>query len=495
MINNAEVAVRVSELEFGALAAERDTGLADYFVASDSFERLLNGTRYVVLGTRGSGKSAIFKMIAERRRASGSIVVELAPDDYSYELLQQVLLAESSGAWAKQGAYAAAWKYLIYVRAMKELAGQKGLKTGPGSRIYNYVRDNHANFDKNPIATMISYLKRLEGFKVGKHEAGLKARELQSLYKLEELEPYLDDLNKLADKRAVVMLIDELDRGWDASEDARGFVAGLFQAAVSIRTRTPNVHVLVSLRKELYDNIPSLYEDAQKVRDILEVIEWDEDRLLEVISRRIAHAVPALSDKSDDDRWSAVFAETLEYRNTKSFNYMIDRTLYRPREIIQFCTDTVVSAKEDGVEPPLNYPVVSKAEHRYSGERLKDIAAEYRFQYPGLGSVFECFRGGPQTYSKDELDLLCLSMIVGEKRIDPEAIAWIERMEPDDLIATLWTVGFLRAQAVGGLKARRRSGSQYLGSHQIASLNLRDLSRFHVHPMFRSYLGTKESSK
>ena len=25
----------------------------------------------------------------------------------------------------------------------------------------------------------------------------------------------------------------------------------------------------------------------------------------------------------------------------RSFNYMIDRTLYRPREIIQFCTDAL----------------------------------------------------------------------------------------------------------------------------------------------------------
>jgi hypothetical protein len=39
---------------------------------------------------------------------------------------------------------------------------------------------------------------------------------------------------------------------------------------VSINSSESNVRVFVSLRKELYDNIPALYEDAQKVRDIIE---------------------------------------------------------------------------------------------------------------------------------------------------------------------------------------------------------------------------------
>jgi len=51
----------------------------------------------------------------------------------------------------------------------------------------------------------------------------------------------------------------------------------------------------------------------------------------------------------------------------------------------------------------------------------------------------------------------------------------------------------LRAQAIGGLKAKRRSGSTYLGPHQVSVLNLQNIAKFHVHPMFRTYLGLKES--
>jgi hypothetical protein len=135
--------------------------------------------------------------------------------------------------------------------------------------------------------------------------------------------------------------------------------------------------------------------------------------------------------------------------------------------------------------------MLSEAEVIYSDDRAKDIAAEYRFQYPGLSDVFEVFRGQSYLFSRDDLEMLCLSMAVGETQTG-SASGWVTDADPEKLIETLWQVGFLRAQAVGGVKARRRSGSAYLGPHQVAKLNLRNISRFQVHPMFRASLGMKE---
>ena len=321
----------LNDINFGALAAERDEGLQNYFVESESYRRLRDGERSVVLGNRGSGKSAIFRMIASHEQQKHSVVIQLAPEDYSYELLQQTLAAENAGAWAKQGAYAAAWKYVIYLTVMKRLSSATtGFKSGSAAKIHSYLRDNHANFEKNPIGTLISYVKRLEGVKLGKYEAGLKTRELQKLYRLEEIVDLLPGLNELAQKRGAIVLVDELDRGWDGSEDAVAFVAGLFQAATSISLHTPSIRVLISLRKELYDNIPAIYEDAQKVRDVIEVLEWDEPRLLRLITKRIAASTGSSQGLTDEALWNGVFAETLDYRKTRSFNIMVGG--FRARE-------------------------------------------------------------------------------------------------------------------------------------------------------------------
>ena len=114
----------ISMLSFGSPAAERDIGegLQDYFVESPAFERVRDGRKKIVLGNRGTGKSAIFQVLAERERKAGAIVLELAPEDYSYEMLSSVLSTELEGAWAKHGAYAAAWKYLILVLVMKAVS-------------------------------------------------------------------------------------------------------------------------------------------------------------------------------------------------------------------------------------------------------------------------------------------------------------------------------------------------------------------------------------
>jgi hypothetical protein len=101
----------LSELQFGAPSAERDivSGLADYFVESQAFTNIASGAKRILTGNRGAGKSAIFKMLANQERLAGNVVIELAPENYAYDLLSGTLAAESDGSWAKSGAYAAAW--------------------------------------------------------------------------------------------------------------------------------------------------------------------------------------------------------------------------------------------------------------------------------------------------------------------------------------------------------------------------------------------------
>jgi energy-coupling factor transporter ATP-binding protein EcfA2 len=488
--------IDLAKLDFGAPAAERDIlqGLKEYFYKSDSYKNFESGKKTILIGNRGSGKSAIFKMLSESYKEKHKLVIELAPEDYSYEILSETMAKESEGSWAKQGAYAAAWKYLIYISAMKKLMVERPhLQKGVGKPIFVFLRDNFRGVKMNPIDAFISYLKRLEGVKIGSYEGSLKAKELRRLYKLEEINDLLPTFNNLCAQNHISVFVDELDRGWDASEDAKAFVAGLFQAALSINQYTPNFRVLISLRKELYDNIPALYEDAQKVWDLIEVLEWDEPSLFDMITRRIRHSFPALERVSAETAWSVIFAEILEYRQNKSFNYIVDRSLYRPREIIQFCTLAKDKAKQHG-SLPIDYQIISEAEHSYSENKTKDIAAEYKFQYPGILSIFEAFRGRVYTFEREELELICLQIILGDIPISTEA-NWLKDQDADFLIEVLWQVGFLRAYAVGGLKARRRSGSTYLGPHQISNLNLGNLSRFHVHPMFRSYLGMKAALK
>ncbi|WP_437128298.1 ORC-CDC6 family AAA ATPase, partial [Pseudomonas aeruginosa] len=60
----------LESVDLGAPAAERDIhkGLQHYFIQSEAFRRVSNRSKTVVLGNRGSGKSAIFQMLAKQAR-------------------------------------------------------------------------------------------------------------------------------------------------------------------------------------------------------------------------------------------------------------------------------------------------------------------------------------------------------------------------------------------------------------------------------------------
>jgi hypothetical protein len=243
----------------------------------------------------------------------------------------------------------------------------------------------------------------------------------------------------------------------------------------------------MSLRRELYEEIPEVYEDAQKYRDLIETIRWNSTSLLKLIANRIRHSLPALADHDDRACWDTLFCAA---PGDGSFRYMIDRTLYRPREIIQFCTLTLECAHDSQIPVPLRHTAVREAEYTYSRERARDIAAEYRFQYPGLLSILEAFRGKDSIFSRDDIELLCLELITRELPARGTD-GWLDACTPESLVEILWDVGFLRAETRQDTRPRHTGAASFLGPHQASQQTVIAAQRFQIHPMFWSYLGSQ----
>jgi hypothetical protein len=107
--------------------------------------------------------------------------------------------------------------------------------------------------------------------------------------------------------------------------------------------------------------------------------------------------------------------------------------------------------------------------------------------------VFEAFRGKSCLFDRDELEDLCLRIILRDITTGEETKIWLDDQEPDYLLNILWHVGFLRAQTPGGAKSSKTENN-FIGPHQVSSLNLRNIKKFDVHPMFRTYLDLEAPS-
>lgn len=474
-------------VNFGKLAAEREIeeGLKNYFLETGAFVRLKEGGKSILLGNRGSGKSAIIKMLMEYYKKNNYLVVELLPEDYSYEMLNKSSVSRNEGEWIKASAYTAAWKYLIYVISMKVyLKDNDTIVKSQAGEIYKYIRSYHKGYDKqNNWDIFINYLKRIEGIKIGSYEAGIKTRQLQELYKLEEITNLLDQLKGLTERKPIVFLIDELDKGWDASEEAQAFIGGLFQASITLNQLSKNFRVIISLRKELYDNIPLLYEDYQKYSDIFEVIEWDKQSLFKLITKRISYSLTKTSKLSDIEKWQTLFQDKI--KDTFTYDYIIERTLNRPRELLQFCIDSRERAIELRTDK-IDVNSIITSEVKYSDKRTKDIATEYKFQYPNLLCLFEIFRGKKSCISRNQLEELFAKVLIGEIQLR-DCNSWINNQTEEYLINILWQVGFLKIYTNCYIGGKPNEG--FFGINEISQTNIGSIDKFMIHPMFRMYLG------
>jgi hypothetical protein len=58
----------LKKIDFGIGASQQETQLANYFYRAGPFEQAASDKTYLVLGGKGAGKSAIFRMLGELRK-------------------------------------------------------------------------------------------------------------------------------------------------------------------------------------------------------------------------------------------------------------------------------------------------------------------------------------------------------------------------------------------------------------------------------------------
>jgi len=475
----------LAKLQFGKPSAEDDfEGLKRYFVEGSYSGRINSGENRFLLGNRGAGKSALLRMAAEREHLANQIVIELRPSDYSYQMLAEVTGAGAEEAWAKQGYYAAAWKYTLLILTMKELAAAPQVRTKltkEERKLLKFIRDAYLGQALvNPIEVLTAYISRLRGSQTIPMD-GIRSAELTKLYRVEELDAYLTTMDEGLRKSRVSIFVDELDTGWDASEDAKAFVAGLFQACTTLNRRNENLRIFVSLRQELYDNIPALYDDTQKYRDLFTTIRWDSKSLTDLIVKRIVYYVPELKNLSDDEVIEAVFG------SRDVLEYILDRSLYRPRDLIFFADLALRRAREITEKLPIPEQAVLDVELDYSTSRMNDLGAEYRFQYPELGDIFNVFRAGPALLDRDEILELLLSVSVGDAIPPSRHQDWYSGKDPDELLRILWNIGFLLV--MDSANSAGAAGHFRVGSADDPSLDIYRAEKFRVSPLFNRALG------
>lgn len=480
----------IKKVSFGADTAEADIslGLPKYFEPTEAYRSFSSGKKYLLVGNRGVGKSAIFKRMQSEDLPKGTGIIDVTPDKCSYE---QFLASKDVASLGKAtvGAFQAGWKFSLLVLLLKQIHAQSGtFKGGAFKDIHNYLRDNHANVKHDAITVLATYALRIVELLL--KEAPLKlvgrAEELQKLYKLEELDFLMPAVKEAVKRKPVWIFVDELDKGWDNSDTAKLFVAGLLQAADDLNQISPNLRVVVSIRRDIVENLPQQMLDWEKWRRFVEEIRWNSEELKSMLIRRVKHFYKGLDHLGDDDVWGRIFEPTI-FKKTHSFTYFLDRSMMRPREIIQFCQLCVEQHPSNSAL--IGYETAAKAEVLHSKNRLDDLSREYQSQYPQIRRIFESFNGKTIVWERGVLENHLIQLVLDHGDYFKD---WVRAVDQKDLIEVLYSVGFIQAYVAGSVRAGRKHGSGYYAVYDLVSFDMDNIERFRIHPAFRFTLNLKE---
>lgn len=474
----------VSGLYFGRDDAEHDAVdglLRTGFLATSAFEEALWGRKSLIVGRKGSGKSAICVRLAMPEVSQGHHLL-ITPDDTAGAQLRGFELADLTDTAAKS----LIWRYVFAIHLARHLVDRHARRAHerrePKSvkRLRAFLRGNGELADTrlpNRIALAAKGLRgslALEAFGVslsaelGAAPEGVRAAEQLSVIEHGVAQAF-EDLGCARAHQSVLLLVDKLEDVWAAEPTSEALITGLLVAGKHVaRTYAGAARCVVFLRSDIYDSLT--FSEADKFRSDELRIDWSREQLVELAVARAAASLGA--HVTGDYLWGTVFPERVG--GEPVVEYLFSRMLARPRDMIQFlnrCRDAARGRGHDRVRED----DVIEATLGFSRWKILDLAREYRSTLPFLERVLAMFQNGDVLVSRETVDGHLERFGTSLRAEFPR---FAEVLTADGLVDLLFRVGFLGVSR-GRDVTYVTNAALPIQPHE---------NEFHVHPCFRPAL-------
>jgi len=461
----------LATVDLGRFDAESDTRLIDYFVETGAAWSVSHG-KQLVLGRKGSGKTALFVHLKEKLDAT---VVDLDLNEYlfsTHKTLREVGVAESS-------AYTSAWKLLIYV-AM--LASVRHKLSGPeGAKFDQIVADFQFADKRGRLSQLLSWLKRIKRVdlpNVGDLASlgGIELADGPDQFIGAEFIASLVELEALARtvmvREPITVLIDRIDDVWNGSDEARHLIAGALKAMRSINLhprKAESATVILFLRTDLWQQVS--FNDRNKMSQDIEYLLWSDDELVAVIEARIQS-----SSGDSGAKWNSVFFDGEMRQRARSTTYVLKRTMGRPRDIVAYSTFALEEARRNRHDLVLADDIYA-SESRYSRHILDELTDEIASSVPEFPKVLSTLKAlGKRSFNWE--DWFSRAQTQGLAKNDAESA-----------LAQLFEASVVGLLEVGGGGGGSRSRYRYQDNY----LQPREGALMQVHLAVTKELGLKDS--
>ena len=333
----------------GDPAAENEASqLETYFLETEQFRLTASGDLNILLGRKGSGKTAIFLQTRNRTRAEKSnIVVDLQPEGYQLIRLKEFVL-EYLSIGARKEFIASFWEYIVWLEIAYKILEKDHRRARYDFELMERYRqleefyqeraEGEGDFSERLQALVERIIVRYEG-QSGWQEGSLaSSRVLEIVYGKEITEIREEVLGYLSRKGMVFFLFDNLDRFWTPpsfTELDAEIISGLIESLKDIRRRFSRRQLEFSwaifLRSDVFEFVIGAMADYGKLS--VASVEWNDRALLErLFKNRILGGLRA-GKRRWGEVWEQVSVQRVDGRQTLEF--LVESSLMRPRYLIR----------------------------------------------------------------------------------------------------------------------------------------------------------------
>lgn len=348
---------------FGFEDAESESPerLKEYYLKKDTYDSMIADLPVrILVGHKGTGKSALFRVLMSDEEERGCIVVIIKPDD-----IAEICLEQSN--------------FLLRIREWKEgllrIIAEKAL----------------AQFGTDDATIWQTMTKR---------GLGLLDFLAQTSSKLNDYINISEAQRKCAEKylenRKVVVFLDDLDRGWEGKKDDVTRISALLNAVRDLASENNGLRFKVALRSDVYYLARTSDESTDKIEGSVVWCKWTNHEILVMLIKRILtynhqsadYSKLLLSDQFHlstylDGVFERKFQGRGKWSDTYTYKVLMSMIRKRPRDLVKLCALAASHAASEKSH-------IIRTDHlrasfdEYSQGRLQDTINEYRSELPNI---------------------------------------------------------------------------------------------------------------
>lgn len=424
----------IEQVDLGASSAENELkNLGDYYLQTDAFQRTRRGESRIVVGRKGSGKTALFAQLRDHiRKRKKDIVIDLKPEGYKLLKFKESVLSLLTDGTVYH-VITAFWEYLLLLEVCYKLLEKDKVPHMRDHRLYEPYRKLSELYEADEYLGEGDFSERMTKL-IGKITDSYNSTYRDSRKNvLQQPEItnilYCHDVAKLRSqvesylrfKDSLWLLFDNLDKGWPThgvqKEDLiiiRSLLEATRKIERDLQKNNLECHTLVFLRNDIYELLVEETPDRGKEAKVL--LDWtDEDLLRELIRKRLLHSGISSEDVSFNNIWPKICVTHIQ--GEESSQYLIERSLMRPRcllDLLKHAKSYAVNLKHNRITED----DVSKGLSQYSTDLLVDIGYEIRDVFPEANDILYAFIGSKSRINIEEVKACLMEYEIQASNLD-----------------------------------------------------------------------------